>query len=89
MSRFPSTSLRPSREVRLLGADVRMARNDEPEIDRGPLTQPAELSEEDCLEKARQDADVAYLLGQQKRDARRLSETVQVELADFRARGLM
>lgn len=33
------------RLVKLLGADARFAVNDEPEIDRGPLTMPAELSQ--------------------------------------------
>lgn len=44
-AKFTAQALRAPKLVALLGVDARLASNDEPEIDRGPLTQPAELTQ--------------------------------------------
>lgn len=60
------------------------AQNDEPEIDRGPLTQPAELSEDD--------AALAFDLARNERKAEKAHErndrsALELQLQQFRADG--
>lgn len=74
------------RLVRMLGADARLAQNDEPdeEIDRGPLTVPAELTDDAAFAAfdlarnvnkgerlAQRDADQAAALDLQQLDVMR------------------